>query len=102
MAVESQVSDDQKSLTIKVRNRFDFSRQREFRNAYCNYNDSSMAFYVDLSSTDYMDSSALGMLLLLKEHADAINGSVSLVRPADTIRKIIMMANFDKLFTIGD
>ncbi len=101
MAVTSEVSGDGKTVTIKVAGRFDFSEQKEFREAYRNHTTPGQQFQVDLSGTEYMDSSALGMLLLLKEHADSCKGKVELNKPSEAIRKILEMTNFNRQFTIN-
>jgi len=95
-----EVSTNNGTSTISVIGRFDFSSQRDFRHAY--QEQTNTEFVVDLSKTEYIDSSALGMLLLLKEHADLNNGRTILSKPAPEIRKILTMSNFDQLFTITD
>ncbi len=100
MAVTTQISDDEKTITIKVEGRFDFTHQKEFREAYRDHNTPGLTFYIEMSGTEYMDSSALGMLLLLKEHADNCNGKVILKKPSEAIKKILDMANFNQQFDI--
>ena len=95
-----EVSTNNGIATINVIGRFDFSSQRDFRLAY--QNQAVTEFVVDLSKTEYIDSSALGMLLLLKEHADSKSGRTVLSQPAPEIKKILTMSNFDQLFTITD
>ena len=65
--VSSTVSDRQ--LTIGVEGRFDFRVYDSFRNAYADVGDSVEKYVIDLAAAEYMDSSALGMLLLLREFA---------------------------------
>jgi len=100
MPVTTQISDDKKTITIKVEGRFDFTHQKEFRDTYRNNNTPGLTFYVEMSGTEYMDSSALGMLLLLKEHADNCGGKVILKQPSEAIKKILDMANFNQQFAI--
>ncbi|VAX11646.1 hypothetical protein MNBD_GAMMA25-2102 [hydrothermal vent metagenome] len=100
MGVNTQFSGDKKTVTIKIDGRFDFSNQKEFREAYRNNSMSGQIFHVELARTEYMDSSALGMLLLLKEHADNCNGTVILKQPSESIKKILDMANFNRQFEI--
>lgn len=101
MSVSLQVADDNKSATIKLNDRFDFSVHSDFRNAYKDVALRDGEYLVDLSATDYLDSSALGMLLLLKEHADAQSSSVRLVGFNDEVKEILNIASFDKLFQMG-
>ncbi len=101
MGITAQVSSDEKTVTIQIDGRFDFSNQKEFRDAYRNNSAPGQLFQVDLARTEYMDSSALGMLLLLKEHADGCKGKVILNKPSEGIRKILDMANFQRQFEIN-
>ncbi|MFQ5644725.1 MAG: STAS domain-containing protein [Thiogranum sp.] len=99
--IRVSVSDNGREVSIAVVGRFDFSVHKEFRDTYTNCNSAGLSFVLDLSQTEYMDSSALGMLLLLKEHADKCKGKVVLSRPAPGVRKILDIANFGKQFTIA-
>jgi len=97
-----EATTDNRTATIKIIGRFDFSSQRDFRNAYQGQDQAVEKFVVDFSQTEYIDSSALGMLLLLKEYVESKKGSTELSKPAPEIRKIFTMSNFDQLFKISD
>lgn len=86
------------SVTIHVTGRFDFSCHQEFRRAYEGQNEVE-EFLVDLSETEYIDSSALGMLLLLRERADG-QRKVKIVNCRPAVRRILEVANFQTLFPI--
>ncbi len=101
MPVQSNAASDGTTLTINVSGKFDYSVHKEFRDAYGNHTNSRTAFRVELRNAEYMDSSALGMLLLLKEHADKFQGTVTLHHPQPTVRKVLEIANFDRIFTIS-
>jgi len=101
MGISVNVSGDNKSAIIKVNGRFDFSLHNEFRKSYKDVVMTSGQYLVDLSGTDYLDSSALGMLLLLKEQADSQSSSVILTGFTDEIKEILVIASFDKIFTLG-
>lgn len=100
MAVESELSQDGK-LTIRVKGRFDFGRHREFREAYEHLNSAPHTVVVDLKEATYLDSSALGMLLLLRDHVGGDESRVSMVNASSDVRKILAISNFDKLFDIS-
>lgn len=97
--VSSTVSDRQ--LTIGVEGRFDFRVYDSFRNAYADVGDSIEKFVIDLAAAEYMDSSALGMLLLLREFAGGDDADIQLISPNAEIRNVLDIANFGKLFTIN-
>jgi len=70
MSVSCNILPDSNQVIISVKNRFDFSLHQYFRNAYSQCLEQDLNYVLDLSQTDYMDSSALGMILLLKDHVD--------------------------------
>ncbi len=100
MAISVNVSNDNRIATIKVKGQFDFSQHNEFRKAYQNLSLEGGEYVIDLAETDYLDSSALGMMLLLKEHADATSCKVKIQNARDEIQEILQIASFDKLFTL--
>ena len=101
MTVSSDVSPEQNEITIHVSGRFDFSAHHDFQHSYTKYAKGEKKFVVDLQDVDYMDSSAMGMLLQLREHSNKEAGGVVLANGSDGIREILRIANFDKLFTLG-
>lgn len=101
MSVTTEFSADGRALTINVSGRFDFSTHQDFRAAYETDQDVRPSRYVlDLGATDYMDSSALGMLLMLREHAGGERANVRITNCGDSIRNVLTIANFQKLFSI--
>ena len=88
--------------TINMTGRFDFNVQREFKEAYDSLISSSAVGLIDvnLSGVDYLDSSALGMLLMLRERSNAAGKSLRLSKPTSGVEQILEIANFAKLFTI--
>ena len=100
MSIESEVSLDGKKLTIAIKGRFDFGSHQLFRDAYERFYKVPQVYIVDLKETTYMDSSALGMLLLLRDHAGGDNSEVRIINSSPDVRKILAISNFDKLFDI--
>ena len=66
--MQTNVSKSDGKAQVKLVGRFDFNAHREFRAAYEPLvGDASIkAVTVDFSGVDYLDSSALGMLLMLR------------------------------------
>lgn len=98
MSIDMTVSDDDGSVTIAVAGKFDFQLYDEFRTAYSSTAGTGVSYKLDLSATDYLDSSALGMLLLLREHAGGETSDIEITRVSPEVRKILEVANFGKLF----
>lgn len=102
MSIESQVSRDGKTVHIIISGSFDYKLSQDFRDSYRNVpGQDEVTYYVDLSAATYMDSSALGMLLLLREHAKCRGGSVFIDQPSKQVNNILKVANFEQLFTIN-
>jgi len=100
MAISSTVSENGETVTISIVGKFDFQLYDEFRSAYAETGGSTMNYVVDLSGTEYLDSSALGMLLLLREHAGGETSKIDITNASDEVRKVLDVANFGKLFNI--
>jgi len=99
MPVSSTNADDGSKVSIIVKGRFDFNDHTEFRDSYQGYK-SNASYTLDMNDAEYMDSSALGMLLLLREHAGGDNAKIDVVGCKPEIKKILAIANFQKLFDI--
>lgn len=99
MAISGNVSDGGSTVVIKISGRFDFNAHHDFRNVYRNEK-SDAEYTIDMSGTEYIDSSALGMLLLLREHAGNNGAKIIITGCNDDIKKIFAISNFEKLFTI--
>jgi anti-anti-sigma factor len=100
MAISVQSSSETNTVKIQVSQQFDYSVHQAFRDAYRNVSVPNSCFLVDLSKATYMDSSALGMILLLKEHAEKLGGKVVISKPNESVHKILTIANFDQFVTI--
>lgn len=101
MSVTTTVSSDMNTAIIKVSGRFDFSVHNEFRKAYKDIGVNGGEYIVDLIGTEYLDSSALGMILLLKEYAEESGSRVRINNVNDEILEILRISSFDKLFSIN-
>ena len=100
MSIESMASASGDELTISIEGRFDFSAHQEFRECYERSDMAPRAYVVDLNRTTYLDSSALGMLLLLRDHAGGDGADIRIVNCNRDVKKILTISNFEQLFTI--
>ena len=100
MGINTTVSETGNKVTISVVGKFDFQLYDEFRASYADTSGNGVEYVVDLSDTDYLDSSALGMLLLLREHAGGESSNIEITQASPEVRKILDVANFGKLFRI--
>lgn len=88
---------------LTLEGRFDMGSQLAFRNAYRkllpNIHGGELA--VDLGAVDYIDSSALGALLLMREEVGIHDVAVSLVGCKPHIERVLAMAHFNRLFEMA-
>ena len=88
--------------TLRLLGRFDFNAHRTFRGVI----DSTVAdpqvtgLQDDLGGVEYLDSSALGMLLILRDKMEAARKNLSLINCRGSVRQVLDIANFGKLFSI--
>jgi anti-anti-sigma factor len=100
MEIRKTKSNDHAILSLG--GRFDFNAHREFKEAYSSLlaDATIRSIEVNLSGVDYLDSSALGMLLMMRERVESAGKQISLSNANETVVKILEIANFKKLFKI--
>jgi HptB-dependent secretion and biofilm anti anti-sigma factor len=100
--MQTNVTSRDGSTAIVLQGRFDFNAHREFRDAVeCALKETAPQIKVDLAGVDYLDSSALGMLLMLRDKAKSAGKSVSLANARGAVKQVIEIANFGKLFLLA-
>lgn len=100
MSLSTSTSADGQIYTIEIKGKFDFNFVQDFRNAYSNIEKQLDVVIVDLRETEYMDSSALGMLLNMQK---SLSGKVNRIKISNCrpqIKKILQISRFDKKFDI--
>jgi anti-anti-sigma factor len=100
MSITTSRSSDGAELVINIKGRFDFSSHQAFRDAYEGAGGADVAYTIDMAETTYLDSSALGMLLLLRDYAGGDKAGVAIVNCNPDVRKILTISNFEQLFKI--
>ncbi|MDH5547093.1 MAG: STAS domain-containing protein [Gammaproteobacteria bacterium] len=91
---------DGNTLTINVGNRFDFSVQKDFRRAYEEVGKEVNSFVIDLGQTEFMDSTACGMLLVLKDYIGGNGKNIHIRNCNEDVKKTLSMIQFDSLFNV--
>lgn len=100
--MQASVAKDGAKAVIKLSGRFDFNTHREFRSAYEPLvTDAGVReVQVDFGGVDYLDSSALGMLLMLRDKVNGAGKEVVLGNVQGNVKQVLDIANFGKLFKI--
>jgi anti-anti-sigma factor len=100
MTITSTLSADNNELTITVQGRFDFSALQQFRNAYEKFTPKPKSYVIDLKDSDYLDSSALGMLLALRDYAGGDDAEIKILNANTDVKKILVITKLDELFQV--
>lgn len=100
MTITTKVSSDGKALTLMIPTRFDFSSLQVFKDAYESQKNIYPTYIIELQDTEYLDSSALGMLLALREYAGGETAHIVIKNCKPDIRKILRITKLDDLFTV--
>ena len=56
---------------------------------------------LELANLSYVDSAALGMLLLLRDAAEKCGAKVVLKSPKGQVEKLLRLSRFDQIFSIA-
>lgn len=99
--VENVFDANVEHLVIRVNGRFDYSCHKVFRDAFV-LAPRAKSYQVDLSHVEYLDSSALGMLLLLRDYAGGEEAHVALTNSSKAVNDLLKMANFNRLFDMSE
>ena len=90
------------SIIINTPVNLDFSCHNDFKDTYIDSDVSDTIYVIDMSSTSYIDSSGLGILLILRNYAGD-DASKVIIRGADEkVKDILLTSKFDHFFTIED
>ena len=102
MALSTQISEDGKVFTIRMSDRFDITTYTDLIESYKDKLGSVSKWILDMAEVEYVDSSALGMLLMLRERAGGENADINIVNLNSDLKKIFTTANFQKLFNMEE
>lgn len=100
MSLKTSLINGGKTLLVKLPSTFDIGIHKEFRALHTDLDPNVSNFAIDFSGTVHMDSSALGMLLLLRDELATGSNSIELVNCSDSIKELLKLARFDTLFTL--
>ena len=93
-----EASSDGSTVIIRIDGRFDFSLHDAFRRAYRNTWRFGVRYVLDMRATTCMDSSALGMLLLMREYIGSSSEPIRVLGCSPEIQKAFQRARFEQFF----
>ena len=121
MSITTERNEQGAHLVIKVSGKFDYNLQKKFKESYENPNHLNSSelnsnkiinnknvsdcqalvskYTIDLTNVNYLDSSALGMLLSLRTYSNH-QDCVKIIGAQESIKELLELSGFDRLFSI--
>ena len=100
MSIVRRESPDGREVTIKISGSLDFHDRYEFTEAYACDDPSEKHFILDMENVDNLDSSALGMLLIMRNDAGEDKSQIKIINCGREIKHTLLISKFDKIFKI--
>lgn len=101
MTVKSSIRDGVARVTVEGRFNFDIHAKFKAASQEAFAEPGTKTIEIHLFDVDYMDSSALGMLLVLKDQAHKAGiRDLVLVGARGSVRQVLEVARFDKFYTM--
>lgn len=102
-SIDSRINDEG-TATLALSGQFDFNAYTEFK-PYQNRlleTPGVREIVLDVSRLEYLDSAALGTLLLLREKAQDKNIEIVISGAKGVVREILEIAHFQRMFRFQD
>ncbi len=98
MDINKFISEDGKNLTVEVKGEFNFNKINQFKASYNDITPSLQKITIDMADTIQLDSSALCLLLDMKNRCQHIVKHIYLSNCQPKIKTAIKMAGLDDKF----
>ncbi len=90
------------TTSVKMSGQFTFSDTHKFKNILNLVTQNKiLGLVIDLSDITFIDSSSMGMLLLLRDECQTNNISLNIHSPQGQVEKIFRISKFYDLFSIS-
>ncbi|MGM0450916.1 MAG: STAS domain-containing protein [Pseudomonadota bacterium] len=92
------------TITLSLAGQFDFNAYTDFKPKQTEALDTQgvQQIVLDLGKLDYLDSAALGTLLLLREKAQDRNIEIVIKGATGVVQEILEIAHFQRMFRFVD
>lgn len=95
MTIREEIHSD--TATLKLEGSFTYTQRKLFQETLKNLDPKTVEhIVVDLSQVSFLDSAALGLLMITHRQLVADKRKLSLAHPQSTVRQIIELANLHK------
>lgn len=89
------------SCNIKIKGKFTFSDHKEFKLLFSVLADDSVqSLNLNFAAVEFIDSAALGILLLARDEAEKFSKGVVLQNPVGQVKQMFEVSRFYDLFQI--
>lgn len=102
MPIELVKNESNNTSTILIKGAFNCDLSSEFRHILESVTEPGCNVVIDMSMVDEIDSSALGMLLLLREQYGGNPNDIKIIKCRQDIHDVLRMANFQTMFNIDE
>lgn len=91
------------AVLVKLAGRFEFGTRNEYKRVIGQIvQEGHFRLVLDFEQVTFLDSSALGLLLLTDQNFKLKQGSVGLVNPTGYVRQVLELANLPKVIPVYD
>ena len=86
---------------IKMMGKFTFADHMEFKNILSDINEKEITGVdLDISEVEFVDSAALGLLLLIRDETEKKSLTLTLFKPQGQVQKMFKISRFYELFHV--
>ena len=88
-------------FNVKMSGKFTFSDHNSFKEIFSFFYDNSLSqIELDLAQVEFIDSAALGLLLIVRDEAKKKSKSVVIKAPQGQVKKMFEISRFYELFDV--
>ncbi|MBF0445246.1 MAG: STAS domain-containing protein [Magnetococcales bacterium] len=93
-----EVEKTKDKITIKPKGDFNYALNKDFQESFKNESP-DLNYVVDMGRVTFIDSSGIGMLLILREHTGG-RSDIQLINSSEAVRNALKLVHYDLLFQI--
>ena len=88
---------------VSISGKFTFSDHQEFKSIFAILSDKDIkSIHLDFENVEFIDSAALGILLLARDESEKTGTTLVLQKPTGQVKKMFEVSRFYDLFQIED
>jgi len=96
------IKESEQHVTLCLPAKLDNNLQMEFQHCYRNRpSGPGISYEIDFQEVHNIDSSVLGMLLLMRNYCGEEEADIQLINCSPIVKKILHMTRFNTMFRIG-